>query len=359
MKLRGTGTLAVVAVVTASLTWSSPASAWGSEGHQYVGNLAWMLLNPNARAHVRELLGPNVSLGQAAVWPDCVRSVNGSPTTGYHYHKDQFTPKVCDAFGSSASEVQRMTDYAARNWTNCPYAGHQTKCNLSYHFADVNVNQHTDYAPTYFGAEPYDVVHLIEAATVRLKCKQGQPCSVPVPFSIADKREALLLLAHMVGDVHQPLHVGAIYLDSNNAETGDSGTSTIGGNALLIAAGNKGNNLHHSWDDVPDSFGAQPSASAIKSACQIAPLPNPTAEPPAKWATESVVAARSAYNGMSFTKDTVLQERWDIQFQNKQQYASMRRTVQAQRVIAGGAHLAALLNSIWPSSKKATACNSA
>lgn len=41
----------------------APVMAWGSAGHQYVGNLGWSLLNPNARRHVRELLGPRVSLG--------------------------------------------------------------------------------------------------------------------------------------------------------------------------------------------------------------------------------------------------------------------------------------------------------
>src|SRR5436190_1023660 len=160
--------MTLTAALGGSLGWPSAAWAWGSEGHQYVGNVAWALLNPNARTHVRALLGPNVSLAQAAAWPDCVRSVNGSPSTGYSYHKDQFTPKVCDVFGGAPAEVQRMTDYASRNWTNCDYAGHPFKCHLSFHFADVNVREHSDYAASYFGAEPYDVVHAIEAATARL-----------------------------------------------------------------------------------------------------------------------------------------------------------------------------------------------
>jgi hypothetical protein len=39
--------------------------------------------------------------------------------------------------------------------------------------------------------------------------------AAPAPFSLKDQREALLLLTHYVGDLHQPLHVGAIYLDKN------------------------------------------------------------------------------------------------------------------------------------------------
>jgi hypothetical protein len=345
-------------LVTSILGAPTAAFAWGSPGHQYVGNLAWPLLNPNARHHVQLLLGPGVTLGQAAVWPDCVRSVSGSPSAGYHYHSDNYTPGVCSVFGNSPAEVQRMTDYASRNWTNCSYSGHLTKCNLSYHFADVNVHEHSDYQASYFGTEPYDVVHAIEAAEVVLRCKSGATCLAPSPFNITDKREALLMLAHFIGDVHQPLHVGAVYLDANNAETGDNGTPTIGGNFLLLPSAYSAN-LHHSWDEIPSNLGTAPSAAAIASACQIAPLPNPVADPPEKWASESVEAARTAYNGMTFTPDANQPKDWDVQFQDPSSYSTMRRSLQVQRLVSAGARLAEVLNSVWPSKKAATACKAA
>jgi len=349
---------ALAAAGSLVLSWSACASAWGSPGHQYVGNLGYQLLNPNARKHVRALLGPGVTLGQAAVWPDCVRSVGGSPANGYDYHADQYTPQVCAVFGNSAAEVQRMTDYASRNWTNCPYSGALRKCHLSYHFADINVHEHSDYEAAYFGAQPYDVVHAIEAAEAVLKCKAGQSCAAPQPFSIRDKREALLMLAHFVGDVHQPLHVGAIYLDASNAETGDTGTPTVGGNFLLLPSGFN-ENLHHSWDEIPSSVGTAPSAAAIASACRIAPLPNPTADPPEQWASESVGAARTAYNGMTFTRDAAHPNEWDVHLSDPSGYAATRRSLQAQRLIAAGARLAEVLNSIWPSKTVAVACRGA
>jgi len=347
--------VALAVLLASDLIAPSAAFAWGSPGHQYVGNLAFLLLNPNARKHVAALLGPGVTLGGAAVWPDCVRSVSGSPANGYSYHSDQYTPQACSVFGNSPAEVQRMTDYASRNWTNCPYSGHLMKCNLSYHFADVNVYDRGDYDASYFGAQLYDVVHAIEAAEVVLSCKSGQTCTAPAPFSIADKREALLMLAHFVGDVHQPLHVGAIYLDANSLETGDSGAPTIGGNALLLPTSFKAN-LHHSWDEIASSLGTSPSASAIADACRIAPLPNPVADPPEKWASESVAAAHSAYAGMTFVPDATNPKDWDVRFQNPDSYSAMRTSVQALRLVAAGARLAEVLNSIWPSKKKAAAC---
>jgi len=348
--------LAVVSTAAwVALSFSGSASAWGSPGHQYVGNLAYALLNSNARKHVRALLGPGVTLGQAAVWPDCIRSVTGSPGNGYVYHADQYTPKVCSVFGKSPDELQRMTDYASRNWTNCDYSGHATKCDLAYHFADVNVHEHADYNAAYFGAQSFDVVHAIKAAEAVLRCTAGRTCAAPSPFSVVDKREALFLLAHFLGDAHQPLHVGAVYLDANNSETGDNGTPTAGGNLLLLPL-SFNENLHHSWDEVPAALGTSPSAAATADACQIAPLPNPVADPPEKWASESVAAARSAYSGMTFTRDAANPNDWDVRFTDASGYSAMRKSVQAQRLVAAGARLAEVLNSIWPSKKVARAC---
>jgi S1/P1 Nuclease len=351
MTVRGACVAAALSLAFASTS----AFAWGSEGHQYVGNLAWKLLNPNAQSHVRKLLGKGVTLGQAAVWPDCIRSVSGSPSSGYSYHKGMFTPKACDVFGNKAAEVQRMTDYASRNWTNCEYAGHNSQCNLSYHFADVNIHEHSDYAASYFGAHPYDVVHAIGAAETVLKCPNGQSCTAPAPFSIASKREALLLLAHFVGDVHQPLHVGAVYLDAQNAETGDNGAPTVGGNWLLLPTAYS-ENLHHSWDQIAPALGTSPDTATVASACPIAAASDPGVDTPEKWAGESVAAAKTAYSGMTFTRDPNKPTEWDVQFQDQNSYETARALVQKQRLVSAGARLAAVLNSIWPSSKVPTAC---
>lgn len=330
---------------------TSAASAWGWQGHEYVGAVAWQLLNPNARNHVSKLLGPGVGLPLAAVWADCAKSVKGPPD--YKLSK-QFTAKVCDDF--SQAERQQMYDYVHRNWSNCQYSHRRADCHKSFHFADVNVKIHQDYDVSYFGSGPNDVVQAIKATMIVLGCKAATSCAVPQPFNITSKREALLLLAHFAGDEHQPLHVGAVYLDGSAQTTGDSGAETVGGNALFLAPG--GDNLHHVWDTVAS---ATPTAQAISQACLIAPLPNPTPEPPEKWATESVVAAGKAYEGMSFVVDPAEPDptepkAWDIKFVDKPAYMSELHRVQAKQLIKAGARLAALLNSIWPSKTVAPAC---
>ncbi|HEX7647953.1 MAG TPA: S1/P1 nuclease [Noviherbaspirillum sp.] len=133
-----------------------------------------------------------------------------------------------------------MTDYARGNNTNCPNWGKNVSCNKSFHFADIDI-EHDSYATRYVDAHDYDIVHAIDAAILVL---QDQPSNVP--FNFASKKEALMLIAHFVGDLHQPLHVGAIYLapDDGSAVDPDAGAydpapDTTGGNAAE-AANHKG-----------------------------------------------------------------------------------------------------------------------
>lgn len=331
-----------------ALVSTAPLRAWGWQGHEYVGAVAWKLLNPKARNRVAALLGPSLTLPMAAVWADCAKNALGPPEYKLNQH---YLPAVCNQF--SPQERQRMWEYTRRNWSNCEYAHNASNCHKAFHFADVNVHEHEDYKEEYFGAQKYDVVHAINGLMAKLKCDDATPCDLsPFPGDIASKREALILLAHFVGDVHQPLHVGAVYLDATTSqETGDSGLETIGGNALLLTAGGT-DNLHHTWDTVAKSV---PTPQAIAQACLLAPLPNPTPQPPEQWASESVAAAKQAYSAMSFAADPQPGE-WDVQFADRPGYMKDVRRVQGQQLIRAGARLATLLNSVWPSTRKAAAC---
>ena len=71
-------------------------------------------------------------------------------------------------------------------------------CHKAYHYTDEAI-QRSKYALGSAGTRDFDVVAAITAAIHVLK---GEPA--PPPFNIKDKREALLMLAHYVGDIHQP-----------------------------------------------------------------------------------------------------------------------------------------------------------
>lgn len=288
-----------------------------------------------------------MSLGAAAVWPDCVRNVKGSPGS-FHYAPS--SGDTCAALASIAGETDRMIDYAGRNWTNCEYAHKAEQCHKAYHFADVAI-QHTSYKPTYYGTGPEDVVGAIQSAILVL---EGQPASPP--FNIQGKREALLLLSHFVGDVHQPLHVGAIYLKANGQRVNPDTTSgnhqateTAGGNFLFFGS----NELHADWDGT--ALGTVPSHEAICAAAAVPPVAGALLDKPKTWASESVrLAKNDAFQGMSFAGGG--SHHWDVTFQSRSSYIDHRKDVQHTQMAAAAARLAEVLNAVWPGTPPAIPC---
>lgn len=234
-----------------------------------------------------------------------------------------------------------MEDYAKRNWTQCEYSHHPTECHKAYHFDDVAI-QHDHYQDGYYGTGPQGVVYAIQAAILVL---QGQPA--PAPFDIRDKREALFLLAHFIGDVHQPLHVGAVYLAANGDlvnrdETGGNHipTETAGGNLLHFGA----NEMHADWDGI--ALGTSPAHDVVCAASQTSALPAALLDRPALWASESVIAAKKAFQGVTFTNAGT--QNWNVVFADRKTYISNRDTDQQAQLTKAGARLAEVLNAIWP-----------
>lgn len=96
--------------------------------------------------------------------------------------------------------------------------------------------ERSDFNRSYQGTNPHDLVATIGAC---IAVPQDKPIPPGFPFSIKDKREALLLPTHFIGDLHQPLHVGALYLDASGglvdpdvAHQVDPANDTVGGNSI-------------------------------------------------------------------------------------------------------------------------------
>jgi len=207
-----------------ALLYPVAASAWSYQGHKVVGSIADKLLKPNAKEQVRQILAENdprrlgeLNLQKAAPWPDCVKSVVRHDDKTFHYevdpeHLEYEVP--CTPYNSK-EERARMVDYVKRNWTTdtCSYKpdGFERGCHNTYHFDDVAI-QRNSFDRSFQGTNDHDLVAAIGAAIAVLSDK---PIPPPFPFSIKDKKEALFLLAHFLGDLHQPLHVGSVYLDAD------------------------------------------------------------------------------------------------------------------------------------------------
>ncbi|MEO7445248.1 MAG: S1/P1 nuclease [Ferruginibacter sp.] len=157
--------------------------SWGVLGHRIVGEIASGYLTPKARLAVANILGTE-SIAIASNWPDFIKS-----DTSYKY-------------------------LASWHYVNLP-AGLNAENVYAFLISDTTVNA-------------YNRLNFI---TLQLKSKK---------LSQVQKIFYLRLLIHIVGDVHQPLHVGR--------------PEDRGGNSIKVTWFNTPYNLHQIWDNVLINF---------------------------------------------------------------------------------------------------------
>lgn len=170
----------------------------------------------------------------------------------------------------------------------------------------------------------------------------------PAPISFTSKREALRVLVHYVGDIHQPLHVGAIYLDKSGHEvdpdagTFNPATKTQGGNKILDGV----KNFHTAvWDAIPDSLTVANFASGVAQAKLVPTTTGPINQWAAAWATDTVLASHTAFSGLTFGAETS-KGTWAVT--EPAGYTMARESLQEAQLVKAGARLAQLLQAIFP-----------
>lgn len=322
-----------------TLAAPQPAKAWGNDGHRQTGLIAEAGLDPETADKVRAILG--YDLGVAALWADCAKSVK--PSSGGFVYRPQRKSLACAPFETDA-EKAAMTAYVARNWKTC---GLPRSCHNKYHFANIATG-HDRFEARYFGAPPHNIVATINAAILYLQTGQAGPA-----VSIATRKEALLLLAHLLGDLHQPLHVGAVYLSANgqiqpirDPESYAATQETQGGNLLFLGA----QGLHGYWDQVLSRYGeaADPELLALTVPAPSGPIRG-WAE---QWANDTFVQSKQAYGPLTYGQQKSFKgpygpvTGWPAYYQPAVDYSALRRDLQKTQLAKGGRRLAALLNAL-------------
>lgn len=152
--------LGAMLALAAAVGLPRPALAWGEYGHRTIAAIALANVSPHSRAaiarllrHEREIGTPDCplrTLGDASVWPDCIRREGWrwGYTAAWHYQ----TEPVCE-------------DYDVRK--NCP-GGNCVSAQIERNW--------------------------------RLLADESLPGNV--------RLEALAFLVHFTGDIHMPLHSG-------------------------------------------------------------------------------------------------------------------------------------------------------
>jgi len=337
--------LAALAIVA-----PAPASAWDYPGHRMVGAIADLVLqqhHPNTAKRVGALLdlkdagGAVVhkrSLREVAVFPDCAKN------------EEEYCGRT-----PSREEVE----YARRNENH-----------RGFHFTNSPL-QLKAYRPDGVGASKTDIVHMIGYTIAQLR--GATPSDPPKTAVDLTDTEALWLLAHLVGDIHQPLHVGAKYYDQtceNEADPNVPGTTiaiTLGGNRIEIAAAPPAvppaPNLHIYWDAaaVIRAMHAAGYAHAEREFARLLAVDPPagweTAGPPetwaAQWVGESMPIAKQAHDLLMIRKSaklpfpaTTAACMWETTLDAA--YQNWAKEHVRTQIAKAGFRLAALLVAIFP-----------
>ena len=235
------------------------ALAWGATGHRVTGHIAYKHLSKKTRLAMQRILGQQ-SLAMAATWMDDVRS-----DSLYDMYED-------------------------------------------WHWVTIEDNETYDQTKK---NPKGDIIYALERIITELKSKKLSP---------KEEAERLKMLIHLIGDIHQPLHVGR---------------ADKGGNDVKLTWFGSNSNLHTVWDsgmidgtrlsytELAESL-YKPSATEVK-AWQSTSIRD--------WAKESIGYRKQVYDiGNS-----------KLGYEYQYRYFSIVR----DRLAQAGVRLAGLLNEIY------------
>src|SRR5688500_865899 len=250
-------------LLVSSLFIAQSAFSWGVTGHRVIGEIAQDHLTKKAKKELRKLIG-NETLAWWSNWPDFIKS---------------------DSTWNHASP-----------WHYVDLPGHMEREKFIEELKKLpGKNLYTQ----------------IPAMLAELKDK-----SLPVE----KRRVALYFLIHLIGDLHQPLHVGR--------------DEDAGGNKIVVYWFDKKTNLHTLWDSMLIEF-QQYSYSEYAKLLNIADENRVKAWQSGsleEWFYESHVMSDSIYDATP--NESKLSYKYNYQFQK----------IVEEQLLKGGVRLAALLN---------------
>jgi hypothetical protein len=309
---------------------ATTAFGWGEEGHKTIGAMADKLIaGTAAAAHVHDLLGDE-TLSTASVWADQVKG-----------RRDQ-TP-----------EMLKFKQDNPRHFV--------------FHYTDIPFEE-PDYRDNSIGATNVDVIHAIPACILILQGKAAEQTL----FTNVTPRVALRLLVHYLEDLHQPLHVGAGYLDGTSFVDpngyGKPFKDDQGGNRLIFPDTNSPDgyhpNLHSFWDttvvrlDMTNAHVQTPVEYATKLLSKPPPAwqdSGPLMNWDRDWAKESIALSAKVHDVTVLDEDDSRTDnrtgaprpQWDIKQLTPEYIAWSCKTAEEQMTKAGY-RVAAVLEAIWP-----------
>jgi hypothetical protein len=286
----------------------SVAFPWGSEGHQIVGAVAQARVTPQpVKDKIAAILGTE-DLKTVATWPDDIKKIKPSEIANPDAIQNAQHRALVEKLAADPDSVAFVNKFNVVGNTG------------GWHFCDLPVGAkgyNDPPMPLLIGNEKNpDVVMAINKC---ISVLQDAHAEIHGAFG---KHNALRMLVHLVGDIHQPLHVGCSYIANGSPDaahllikepTADVLAkrlkSDVGGNMLFFLPTVE---LHAYWDDdlvkLAVNAATEPHSitTYIKKLKERVPEPGwdstvPVVEWSSVWATDSLQQAKLAYGGVVAT----------------------------------------------------------
>ena len=211
-----------ILIVFAVVGFHTSILAYAPLGHQIVGAIAdERLANTPIAAKVYALLD-GLTLEKAALIADEIKG---------------WDRKGVDDPRSFRYSAHRNIDRQLRDFWRANQPTHDPNAPMPshhwFHYTDVPVTPVQRYRDGYAGRSKWDVVHMIPFCIDVLQGRIPEQNERKITKAIA-----IILLAHYVADIHQPLHVGAAYFDEQgrmmDPEKNKSALADEGGNTFTL-----------------------------------------------------------------------------------------------------------------------------
>ena len=274
------------------------AFAYGPTGHEIVGSIADKLVAKTPAREKIYALTDGITLQRASLIADEIKAwdkigvddLNAFP----HYAEHPAIDKQLREFWRANSPTQDPSSATpSHHW---------------FHYADVPVLNPHRYSDGKTGRSQWDIVHMIAfcVEVLRGDIPENNSRKITKPL-------AVILLAHYVGDIHQPLHVGAEYFNEAgrpvDPDKNQSGIEDEGGNLINLRLAHrsreemahKGLTLHGFWDNEAVMANLPPFSPALSNEepyqrlqyFQNRLIGQLTNQPPTNWRTPLAVALKN------------------------------------------------------------------
>lgn len=262
----------------------SLASAWGEVGHRITGRIAEQLLTPEAKAGVKALMG-STDLATIALYMDRQKNIlaNRIPGSRQWHYDDR---PVCDP--------------QAKRAEYCP-DGNCASVQITRHYRKL-IDHHS---------------------------------------TVDERRFAVQVLVHLVGDIHQPLHA---------SDHDDRGGNDVRVRFALSGGQARTTNLHSAWDtDFVKAAFATPDERKIARdliAAHGASIKSWQHGAAAAWLAESYAIAQiTAYGKLpGFACGNDAADFGDERLELDAPYVADATSIVPQQLVKAGARIAYLLN---------------